>query len=1450
MACMINSESRRLYSWWWDSHISPKNSKWLQENLTDMDTKVKSMIKLIEEDADSFARRAEMYYKKRPELMKLVEEFYRAYRALAERYDYATGELRHAQRTLQAAFPDQVHFSLQEELASSISTTQSQTPDDQNNESFSFEIIEAKIFSETERANKAEHEIEKLKKALTDLTSEKESLLAQYRESLEKICNADGELNRALEKAKILDGIAIEAEKEVHMLKENLRVLQGEKEAGLAKQMEYLETISDLEEKIEETRGMGESEVKDLMDKLTRLESENDSGLLEYGKCLDRITDLENRIAVSESESKTYSDQATRAEQEVDKLKIDLAGLTEEKEALRVLYAESLEKSYKLERDLSSAQSEIETLTKKLQDAEEICVRLGISNQNLKMEASDLAKKIMLKDRELSEKHDEFEKLQVTAKTEHTNYVKIEAALETLQMLYTRSQEEQRNLENELKNSLHMLKDLKEIEIMGLKEMKERLEEEVALQLGQSTAMQDEILGLKEEITGLNSSYQVLMSQLESVGLNPESIGSTVKHLQDENSRLKQIIEKDSDEQKRLPEKIEELIQKNSSLETSYELLHGEQSALVLEKTILLSQLHIITVNMQKLGDQNMILENALSTANLELENLREKSKGLESLCELLNTEKSNLVAERSILAAELESVRRRLEALEDRFTQFEIEKETGRSQIRELMSCLSIEKKERESFMIRNQEFQARLLEESKCRKDEFQEELDKAVIAQFENFILHKFIQEVEEKNYELLVESEKHVKASKLADKLISELETEILEQQVEEELLLVEVENLRFGIYQVFLALEIGSMGGHETAKISVEEIIKIIKNLKRSLKKEEDDKHRLLMEKNVILTLLKQLESEFRESEKKYGIVKNELENENFLMQCTIEELESKLQMTEDMKSELEFAVEGMTRKYAESELKLDAFEKETEYLREVNENLGLELDMLHEELEERKNIEDNLNSELQERENEFELWEAEATSFVFDLQISNTRDILFENKVHELTGVCENLEGQTVSKDREIEEMKRKTSIMEREIEGLRAELLAYNPVIGSLKENITSLENNFFTMAANLATSAGRKSEDMEVKVHPHNQQIDPESNETPKSQQPLSKGLSDLIDVQTRVTALEKVIIEDINTVVTRREISSIQTKSKPTKTTETQQHKLEKLRGKRYLTLDNLNLSKPKPESSSSSSESRKGVPIRDIPLDQASDGSSSTNSRSRSRRAYSRTDDIMIEQLQIAHEAHKIETEKKLKRLPYEPQIEDLGVDKLEVVVPRPNQNQDSRKCKLLDRLASDAQKLANLETIVKDLAKKLETGKKGKKKQTGFDFETVKEQLEEAEETILRLVNVNVESMASVEKNPSLSVWVEQDDAWKESERIKRVQLEVQKIQYVLLKVEDEKKSKGKSRFSRTKSRTSVILRDFIHRGGKSGGTGRRKRLCGCFTPSVTKGDQRIKMSGF
>lgn len=80
-----------------------------------MDDRVKSMLKIIEADADSFSKKAELYFKKRPELIEFVEETYRAYRALAERYDHISGELHKANHTIATAFPDQVQFDEQEE---------------------------------------------------------------------------------------------------------------------------------------------------------------------------------------------------------------------------------------------------------------------------------------------------------------------------------------------------------------------------------------------------------------------------------------------------------------------------------------------------------------------------------------------------------------------------------------------------------------------------------------------------------------------------------------------------------------------------------------------------------------------------------------------------------------------------------------------------------------------------------------------------------------------------------------------------------------------------------------------------------------------------------------------------------------------------------------------------------------------------------------------------------------------------------------------------------------------------------------------------------------------------------------------------------------------------------------------------------------------------------------
>ncbi|KAL5705366.1 hypothetical protein ACHQM5_023676 [Ranunculus cassubicifolius] len=112
---MLHRAASNAYSWWWASHIRTKQSKWLDNNLQEMEEKVQYMLKLIDEDGDSFAKRAESYYRKRPELIGFVEEFYRAYRAMAERYDHISGELQNANHTIATVFPEQVQFAMDEE---------------------------------------------------------------------------------------------------------------------------------------------------------------------------------------------------------------------------------------------------------------------------------------------------------------------------------------------------------------------------------------------------------------------------------------------------------------------------------------------------------------------------------------------------------------------------------------------------------------------------------------------------------------------------------------------------------------------------------------------------------------------------------------------------------------------------------------------------------------------------------------------------------------------------------------------------------------------------------------------------------------------------------------------------------------------------------------------------------------------------------------------------------------------------------------------------------------------------------------------------------------------------------------------------------------------------------------------------------------------------------------
>ncbi|KAK4413553.1 protein NETWORKED 2A [Sesamum alatum] len=82
-----NSRESSPFSWWWDSHNRRPQSQWLHSTLSELDDKIKTILDLIEDNGETFAKRAEMYYQKKPQLIQMVQDLHSSYRALADKYD-------------------------------------------------------------------------------------------------------------------------------------------------------------------------------------------------------------------------------------------------------------------------------------------------------------------------------------------------------------------------------------------------------------------------------------------------------------------------------------------------------------------------------------------------------------------------------------------------------------------------------------------------------------------------------------------------------------------------------------------------------------------------------------------------------------------------------------------------------------------------------------------------------------------------------------------------------------------------------------------------------------------------------------------------------------------------------------------------------------------------------------------------------------------------------------------------------------------------------------------------------------------------------------------------------------------------------------------------------------------------------------------------------------------
>ncbi|KAL2569311.1 hypothetical protein AAZV13_18G121100 [Glycine max] len=76
-------------------------------------------------------------------------------------------------------------------------------------------------------------------------------------------------------------------------------------------------------------------------------------------------------------------------------------------------------------------------------------------------------------------------------------------------------------------------------------------------------------------------------------------------------------------------------------------------------------------------------------------------------------------------------------------------------------------------------------------------------------EIFILQKCIQGSEQKNFSLLVESQRLLESSKLSDRLVSKLENDNVQKQVDVNSLFEKIKILRIGLLQALKTLDANS-----------------------------------------------------------------------------------------------------------------------------------------------------------------------------------------------------------------------------------------------------------------------------------------------------------------------------------------------------------------------------------------------------------------------------------------------------------------------------------------------------------------------------------------------------------------------------------------------------------------------------------------------------------------
>jgi hypothetical protein len=183
------------------------------------------------------------------------------------------------------------------------------------------------------------------------------------------------------------------------------------------------------------------------------------------------------------------------------------------------------------------------------------------------------------------------------------------------------------------------------------------------------------------------------------------------------------------------------------------------------------------------------------------------------------------------------------------------------------------------------------------------------------------------------------------------------------------------------------------------------------------------------------------------------------------------------------------------------------------------------------------------------------------------------------------------------------------------------------------------------------------------------------------------------------------------------------------------------------------------------------------------------------------------------------------------------VKELSIDKQELPRSLATEPHEEWRNKVVERLSSDAQRLSTLQSSIQELKTNAETSEE-------LELESVRYQIREAEGTIMQLIDTNSKLSKKAEEFTSPDgLDAENSDlrnrhqrkilerARKMSEKIGRLEVEMQKVQQALLKYEEEQSSRKTSKALQRRSKVQLV--EYLYGRRRDSRKQQRKSPCGC-----------------